>query len=159
MKENKRNYLEAEELYNEYKKSVEDGQCTEKLGEMFLTLTYHILRSPSFNRYSYQIKEDLCGHALEKLMKSLRTVKLELTAQQIFNFATRTVYTAFLSELGRHYKFENLKRKVTKDYLMKADFISPQIKDQMIRDIDDFDKEVERKKKETKEKKTKKAAK
>ena len=36
---NKRNYLEAEELYNEYKKSVEDGQCTEKLGEMFLTLT------------------------------------------------------------------------------------------------------------------------
>ena len=48
---------------------------------------------------------------------------------------------------------------MTKDYLMKADFISPQIKDQMIRDIDDFDKEVERKKKETKEKKTKKAAK
>ena len=42
---------------------------------------------------------------------------------------------------------------------MKADFISPQIKDQMIRDIDYFDKEVERKKKETKEKKTKKAAK
>ena len=159
MKENKRNYLEAQELYDQYKKSVEDGQCTEKLGEMFLTLTNHMLRSPNFNRYSYQIKEDLSGHAIVKLMKSLRTVKLELTAQQIFNFATRTVYTAFLSELGRHYKFENLKRKVTKEYLMKADFISPQIKDEMIRDIDDFDKEVERKKKETKEKKTKKAAK
>ena len=48
---------------------------------------------------------------------------------------------------------------MTKDYLMKADFISHQIKDQMIRDIDDFDKEVERKKKETKAKKMKKAAK
>ena len=69
------------------------------------------------------------------------------------------MYTAFLSELGRHYKFENLKRKVTKDYLMKADFISPQIKDEMIREIDDFDKEIERKKKETQAKKTKKAAK
>ena len=80
MKENKRNYLEAQELYDEYKKSVEGGQCTEKLGEMFLTLTNHILRSPSFNRYPYQIKEDLCGHALEKLMKSLKTVKLSLTA-------------------------------------------------------------------------------
>ena len=159
MKENKRNYLEAQDLYDQYKKSVENDQCTERLGEMFLTLICHILRSPSFNRYSIQVKEDLQGYALEKLMKSLRTVKLELTAQQIFNFATRTVYTAFLSELGRHYKFENLKRKVTKEYLMKADFISPQIKDQMIRDIDDFDKEVERKKKETKEKKTKKAAK
>ena len=159
MKENKRNYLEAQDLYDQYKKSVEDGQCTEKLGEMFLTLTEHILRSPSFNRYSKEVKEDLSGHAIMKLMKSLKTVKLSLTAQNIFNFATRTVYTAFLSELGRHYKFENLKRKVTKDYLMKADFISPQIKDEMIRDIDDFDKEIERKKKETKEKKMKKAAK
>ena len=159
MKENKRNYLEAQDFYDEYKKSVENDQCTEKLGLMFITLTYHILRSPSFNRYSYQIKEDLCGHAIVKLMKSLKTVKLYLTPQQIFNFATRTVYTAFLSELGRHYKFENLKRKMTKDYLIKADFISPQIKDEMIREIDDFDKEIERKKKETKEKKTKKAAK
>ena len=159
MKENKRNYLEAQELYDQYKKSVEDGQCTEKLGEMFLTLTNHILRSPSFNRYPIQIKEDLQGHALEKLMKSLKTVKCELMPQQIFNFATRTVYNAFFSELARHYKFENLKRKVTKDYLMKADFISPQIKDEMIREIDDFDKEVERKKKETKAKKMKKAAK
>ena len=42
---------------------------------------------------------------------------------------------------------------------MKSDFISPQIKDEMIRDIDDFDKEIERKKKETKEHKMKKAAK
>ena len=126
---------------------------------MFITLTNHILRSPSFNRYQTQIKEDLRGHAIVKLMKSLKTVKCELMPQQVFNFATRTVYTAFLSELGRHYKFENLKRKVTKEYLMKADFISPQIKDEMIREIDDFDKEIERKKKETKEKKMKKAAK
>ena len=79
MKENKRNYLEAEELYNEYKKSVEGWQCTEKLGEMFLTLTSHILRSPSFNRYPIQVKEDLRGHAIVKLMKSLKTVKLYLT--------------------------------------------------------------------------------
>ena len=74
------NYLDQKELYNEYKKSVEGGQCTERLGELFLTLTYHILRSPNFNRYSYQIKEDLSGHAIVKLMKSLKTVKLELTA-------------------------------------------------------------------------------
>ena len=42
---------------------------------------------------------------------------------------------------------------------MKADFVDPRIRDQMIRDIDDFDREVERKKKETKEQKMKKAAK
>ena len=153
------NYIDQKELYDEYKKSVENDQCSEKLGTMFLTLTTHILRSSSFNRYPKELKEDLSGHAIVKLMKSLKTVKLYLTPQQVFNFATRTVYTAFLSELGRHYKQENLKRKVTKEYLMKADFISPQIKDEMIREIDDFDKEIERKKKETKAKKMKKAAK
>lgn len=153
------NYIDQKELYDEYKKSVENDQCTERLGELFQTLIAHMLRSPSFNRYPKEVKEDLSGHAIVKLMKSLQTVKLEFTPQQIFNFATRSVYTAFLSELARHYKFENLKRKVTKEYLMKSDFISPQIKDQMIRDIDDFDKEVERKKNETKVKKMKKAAK
>ena len=153
------NYIDQNELYYEYKKSVDNDQCTEKLGLMFLTLTNHILRSPSFSRYPKELKEELSGHAIVKLMKSLKTVKLQFTPQQIFNFATRTVYTAFLSELGRHYKQENIKRRMTKGYLIKADFISPQMKVQMIREIDDFDREVELKKKDTKEKKMKKAAK
>ena len=140
------NYIDQKELYDEYKKSVENDQCTERLGELFLTLTYHILRSPSFNRYQKEVKEDLCGHAIVKLMKSLKTVKLSLTAQNIFNFATRTVYTAFLSELGRHYKFENLKRKVTKEYLMKSDFVDPRIRDQMISEIDAFEASLMEKK-------------
>lgn len=159
MGKNKRNYLEAQDLYDQYKKAVEGGQCTDKLGEMFLTLTEHMLRSPNFNRYPKEVKEDLRGHAIVKLMKSLTTVNLSFTPQQIFNFATRTIYTAFLSELGRHYKAENLKRRMTKEYLMKSDFVDPRIRDRMISEIDDFDKEVERKKKETKEKKMKKAAK
>ena len=159
MKENKRNYLEAEELYNEYKKSVEDGQCTERLGELFLTLTSHILRSPSFNRYSKEVKEDLSGHAIVKLMKSLKTVKCELMPQQIFNFATRTVYTAFLSELGRHYKQEGIKRAATRKYLESSPYIDVRTREQMISEIDQFENEIKMKKKATKEKKMKKAAK
>ena len=146
MKENKRNYLDAQELYDQYKKSVEDGQCTEKLGEMFLTLTYHMLRSPNFNRYPKEVKEDLQGHALEKLMKSLKTVKLEFTPHQIFNFATRAVYTAFLSELGRHYKNENTKRAATRKYLESSTFIDVRIRDQMISEIDSFEASLMEKK-------------
>ena len=146
MKENKRNYLEAEDLYDEYKKSVENDQCTERLGEMFLTLIAHILRSPSFNRYQTQVKEDLSGHALEKLMKSLKTVKLEFTPHQIFNFATRTIYTAFLSELGRHYKYENTKRAATRKYLESSTFIDTRTREQMINEIDAFDASLAEKK-------------
>ena len=159
MKENKRNYLDAEELYNEYKKSVENDQCTERLGELFLTLTNHILRSPSFNRYSYQIKEDLSGHAIEKLMKSLKTVKCELMPQQIFNFATRTVYNAYFSELARHYKQEGIKRAATRKYLESSTFIDVRTREQMIDEIDQFEAEIIEKKKATKERKMKKAAK
>ena len=153
------NYIDQNELYDEYKKSVEDGQCTEKLGLMFRTLTNHILRSTSFNRYQTQVKEDLQGYALEKLMKSLKTVKLEFTSQQIFNFATRTVYNAFFSELSRHYKQEGIKRAATRKYLESSPFIDVRTREDMINEIDQFENEIEMKKKETKEKKMKKAAK
>ena len=146
MKENKRNYLEAEDLYDQYKKSVEDGQCTEKLGEMFLTLTQHMLRSPNFNRYPKEVKEDLSGHAIEKLMKSLKTVKLQFTPHQIFNFATRTIYTAFLSELGRHYKYENTKRAATRKYLESSTFIDVRTREDMINEIDSFEASLMEKK-------------
>ena len=147
MKENnKRNYLEAQDLYDQYKKSVEDGKCTEKLGEMYLTLTEHLLRSPNFNRYPKEVKEDLRGHALEKLMKSLKTVKLEFTPHQIFNFATRTIYTAFLSELGRHYKYENTKRAATRKYLESSTFIDVRTREDMINEIDSFEASLMEKK-------------
>ena len=146
MKENKRNYLEAEELYNEYKKSVEDGKCTDKLGLMFITLTNHILRSPSFNRYPKEMKEDLQGHAIVKLIKSLKTVKLDFTPHQIFNFATRSVYTAFLSELSRHYKHENTKRAVTRKYLESSPFIDVRTREDMINEIDAFEASLMEKK-------------
>ena len=132
------NYIDQNELYDEYKKSVENDQCSEKLGLMFITLTNHILRSPNFNRYPIQVKEDLQGYALEKLMKSLKTVKLQFTPQQIFNFATRTVYTAFLSELGRHYKQENIKRAATRKYLQGSPFIDVRTREDMISEIDAF---------------------
>ena len=146
MKENKRNYLEAEELYKEYKKSVEDGKCTDKLGLMFITLTNHILRSPSFNRYPKEMKEDLQGHAIVKLIKSLKTVKLDFTPHQIFNFATRSVYTAFLSELSRHYKHENTKRAATRKYLESSQFIDVRTREDMINEIDSFEASLMEKK-------------
>ena len=140
------NYIDQKELYDEYKKSVDNDQCTEKLGEMFITLTNHILRSPSFNRYPIQVKEDLRGHAIVKLMKSLKTVRLEFAPQQIFNFATRTVYTAFLSELGRHYKHEGIKRAATRKYLESSPFIDVRTREDMINEIDSFEASLMEKK-------------
>ena len=79
-------------------------------------------------------------------MKSLKTVKCELMPQHIFNFATRTVYTAFLSELGRHYKQENIKRAATRKYLESSTFIDVRTRDQMINEIDAFEASLMEKK-------------
>ncbi len=103
---------------------------------MFLALTDHMLRSPNFNRYPKEVKEDLRGHALEKLMKSLKTVNLAFTPRQIFNFATRSAYTAFLSELSRHYRQANIKRAVTRKYLEGSPFIDARTREKMIDEID-----------------------
>ena len=113
---------------------------------MFLTLTSHMLRSPNFNRYPKEVKEDLQGHAIVKLMKSLQTVKLEFTPHQIFNFATRTIYTAFLSELSRYYKNENTKRGATRKYLEGAPYIDVRTREQMISEIDSFEASMMEKK-------------
>lgn len=156
MKENK-NYIDPQEFYDQYKVSKANNMCTERLGVLFITLTDHILRSPNFNRYPTQVKEDLKSHALLKLVKSLDTVKLNFSPAQIFNFATRTVYTAFLSELGRHYKYAGIKRVATRKYLENSPFIDARIRDQMISEIDEFENEIEMKKKATKERKIKKA--
>ena len=153
------NYIDQNELYDEYKKSVDNDQCTERLGELFLTLTDHMLRSPNFNRYPKEVKEELSGHAIVKLMKSLTTVNLAFTPHQIFNFATRAAYTAFLSELQRHYRQANIKRAATRKYLEGSPFIDARTREQMISEIDQFENEIKMKKKATREKKTKKAAK
>ena len=79
-------------------------------------------------------------------MKSLKTVKLELTSQQIFNFATRTIYNAYFSELARHYKFENTKRAATRKYLESSPFIDVRTRDQMINEIDSFEASLMEKK-------------
>ena len=79
-------------------------------------------------------------------MKSLKTVKLELTSQQIFNFATRTIYNAYFSELARHYKFENTKRAATRKYLESSTFIDVRTRDQMINEIDAFEASLMEKK-------------
>ena len=140
------NYIDQNELYDEYKKSVENDQCSERLGELFQTLICHIIRSPSFNRYPKEVKEDLSGHAIVKLMKSLKTVNLAFTPHQIFNFATRAVYTAFLSELSRHYKYENTKRAATRKYLESSPFIDTRTREQMISEIDQFEASLMEKK-------------
>ena len=66
-------------MFDEYKKSKEMNRCTERLGMLFMILTDHMLRGPRFIGYSKEVKEDLKGCALIRLVKSIDNVNLSFT--------------------------------------------------------------------------------
>lgn len=133
-------YLDENELYNEYKKSVANNYiCTDKLGQYFLILTDHILRGPSFNRYPVDVKQDLQSYALEKLIKGIRNVRLEYTPRQIFNFSTRSVFNSLMTSLKSHYKYINLKKQLKKEYIQNCSYISENQRKKLLEEFQDFE--------------------
>lgn len=143
MRSQKTNYIDAEELRNEYKKSQEAGRCTERLGQMFMTVADHVTGCANFRRYPNAVKEDMKSLALLKLVKSVDTADLErFNAKQIFNYVSRTVWTAFLTELSKHYRQINIKRELTKMMLEQADFMDPRTKSLLLQDIEQFESKM-----------------
>lgn len=138
----RKNYIDQQELFDEYKKSKEMNRCTERLGMLFMILTDHMLRGPRFIGYSKEVKEDLKGCALIRLIKSIDNVNISFTPQQIFNFATRTTFTAFLTELKKHYKFENTKRELTKKQILESELLDESKKEDMLNEIWEFEKSI-----------------
>ena len=63
-------------MFDEYKKSKEMNRCTERLGMLFMILADHMLMGPRFIGYSKEVKEDLKGLALIRLIKSIDNVNL-----------------------------------------------------------------------------------
>lgn len=120
-------YINSEELKSEYAKSLLAGAATKRLGELFMILTDHVLKHKNFARYPQAVKEDLKSYALLKLCRSVKTIKLEESdARRVFNYATRTCFTSFLTELGRYYKQQNIKREMTRKYCAQLETLDPQ---------------------------------
>lgn len=136
-------YIEAEELHREYKKSVEQGKCTERLGVLFIQLTDHLLQSANFRRYPNEMKEDMKSYALYKLVRSVDTVNLDMTPVQVFNYCTRAAWLAYLTEISKYYKTLNLQRDLERQYLEQADFLDPVKKQERIAQIDEIEKGVQ----------------
>lgn len=79
------------------------------------------------------------SYALEKLIKAIDTVKVETGPQTVFNYFTRTVFTAYLTIIAKHYKNENLKRDITRRFIMKNPEMSLQQKEHLLAGIPTID--------------------
>ena len=112
------NYIDRNELHSEMKAYKDTGVISERLGQLFITMTDHILGHSNFRNYTADIKEEMKSHALLLLVKySHNCDAYERNARQTFNYITTIIFNACKQVLQKYYKQQNLKRELETMYL------------------------------------------
>lgn len=118
-----RHYIDQETLKNEVQNCIDNNRtCSDLLGKYFYEIIDHMINSVNFYNYSAVWKDQMREYAIYKLMRSMKTVDLA-KCKNVFNYYSRTVYLAFLTQLVKlrrnaervnKYKDKLLKNKGTK---------------------------------------------
>ena len=112
------NYIDRNELYSEMKAYKDTGVISERLGQLFITITDHILGHSNFRNYTKDLKEEMKGYALLMLVKySHNCDAYQRDARQTFNYITTIAMNACKQILIKHYKLLNTKRELERQYL------------------------------------------
>ena len=112
------NYIDRNELHSEMKAYKDTGIISERLGQLFMIMTDHILGHSNFRNYTSDIKEEMRSHALLLLVKySHNCDAYQRDARQTFNYITTIVMNSCKQVLQKYYKQQNLKRDLEQQYL------------------------------------------
>ena len=112
------NYIDRDQLHQLMRDYKDTGKISEQLGQMFMTMTDHILGHSNFRNYTADIKEEMKSHALLLLVKySHNCDAYQRDARQTFNYITTIVMNACKQVLQKYYKQQNLKRELETMYL------------------------------------------
>ena len=112
------NYIDCDELHSEMKAYKDTGVISERLGQLFITITDHILGHSNFRNYTQDVREEMKSHALILLVKySHNCDAYERNARQTFNYITTITMNACKQVLQKYYKQQNLKRELEQQYL------------------------------------------
>ena len=112
------NYIDCNELHSEMKAYKDTGVISERLGQLFITITDHILGHSNFRNYTQAVREEMKSHALLLLIKySHNCDAYERDARQTFNYITTITMNACKQVLQKYYKNLNLKRELEQKYL------------------------------------------
>ena len=118
------NYIDRDELHSEMQAYKDTGVISERLGQLFITMTDHILGHSNFRNYTADLKEEMRSHALMLLVKySHNCDAYQRDARQVFNYLSTVVFNAFKQVLQKYYKQLNLRRELEQQYL---DFMAQQ---------------------------------
>lgn len=122
------NKAEEEKLHAEWEKTHQTAESkraepfqidytkrkvSEELGKMLLDIGNKLLNHSSFRNYSKELKEDMLGQFILKVMKGLKNYNFEFNNP--FAFLTTSAWNSFLIVINKHYKQQNIR----KDLMMK----------------------------------------
>ena len=112
------NYIDCNELHSEMKAYKDTGVISERLGQLFITITDHILGHSNFRNYTQVVREEMKSYALLLLIKySHNCDAYQRDARQVFNYLTTVTFNAFKQVLQKYYKQLNLKKELEQKYL------------------------------------------
>ena len=112
------NYIDRDRLYQLMRDYKDTGKISEELGEMFMTMTDHILGHSNFRNYTQSVREEMKSYALLLLIKySHNCDAYQRNARQVFNYLSTIIFNACKQTLQKYYKQQNLKRELETMYL------------------------------------------
>ena len=114
----KTNYIDRNELHSEMKAYKDTGVISERLGQLFITITDHILGHSNFRNYTQAVREEMKSYALLLLIKySHNCDAYQRDARSVFAYVTTIIFNAYRQVLQKYYKQQNLKRELETMYL------------------------------------------
>ena len=112
------NYIDRNELHSEMKAYKDTCVISERLGQLFLTITDHILGHSNFRNYTQDVRQEMKSHALLMLVKySHNCDAYQRDARQTFNYITTVVMNACKQILIKYYKRLNTQRELERQYV------------------------------------------
>ena len=104
-------FIDSTEIWDEISKWKNTNQISPRLGQIFYEIAEHMTQHPRFNRYDSELKKDLIGDAVLKMVKNLHNFKYE-KRNQSFSYASCIAWTSFMDTLKKYYKHINRQREM-----------------------------------------------
>lgn len=121
----KQYYIQESDLVEQFNvwrnsaEKVENRVVPEKLAEQIYIIADHLLTHKRFVRYPYHEKEEMKQEAVVKCLHNLKNI--DTAKGTIFNYFTRTCWTAFITFLAKYYKGMNERRQLLLDALTQVE--------------------------------------
>ena len=123
MTKNKKYYVDPNELHAELAKYQSTDIISERLGQIFINMTYHILNHSNFKQYNDNLKDDMRSHAIFMLMKYVHNCDpTERSPENCFNYVSTCIFNAYRQVLKDYYRDVNLKNDLIT--MLKDQFIN-----------------------------------